>query len=247
MPAGAPAGTVYQRRFTLRPGVDGGVRTLVAEMQDFCHHVRVTITHADGRIIAARGEGIRLPWSACPIGVAGVRGMAGLRVADARSAARWSTERTDNCTHATDLAMVALAHLDDTEPLTYEISVTPATGQVRTARLEAGGELVLEWTTDVLTLTAPDWLAGRTLQRADFARWSAGLDPALREAVTVLRRACHIAPSRDIDLDTMRVAADSIGPSASCHTLQPAMIGLARRIRGSSRAELTPADRQLPE
>jgi hypothetical protein len=238
-----PTGATYQRRFTLRPGEAGdGVRTLDAQMQDYCHHVRVTLSHAGGQILAAKGEGLRLPWSACPLGVAGVGSIAGMRIAEARSPANWPNARTDNCTHAIDLTMLALAHLDDTEPLTYEITVTPASGQVRTARLERDGVLVLEWTSDGQTLTAPDWLAGRTLQRADFMNWSGELDPAMREAVTVLRRACHIAPSRDIDLDAMRVAADSIPPSSSCHTLSPSVIGRASRIRGSSRAELTPAD-----
>ena len=69
------------------------------------------------------------------------------------------------------------------------------------------------------------------------------LEPRAREAAVVLRRACHIAPSRDIDLDTMAVAAESITPSSSCYTLQTGVIEIARRVVGSSRAELTDADR----
>ncbi len=227
--------STYERRFTFRPGA-GGV--LTAEMQDFCHHVRVVLTHDGTRVTAVETEGIRLPWSTCPVGIEGVRGIVGLTVPEARDVRNWTTGPTENCTHAGDLALVALAHTGDTAPLTYEITVTPASGPLRTARLEADGRLVLEWTVAGNTLTGPGEWAGRTLSRSDFLTWSARLEPPLAEAATLLRRACHIAPSRDVDLDRLAVAAESIPPSNSCHTLQPGVIEVARRRRGASRARL---------
>ena len=232
-------GLTYYRRFTVRPAA--GV--LEAHMQDFCHHVKVVLTHADGRIVTAKAEGIRLPWNTCPLGAAGVGRLAGMPVEAARDQANWPGGRTANCVHATDLTLVALEHLLDREPFTYNISVTPAMGRVRAARIDRDGELVMEWTVEGTLLTRPERFAGRSLSRAEFTQWSAQLNAAEREAATVLRRACHIAPSREIDLDTMRVAADSIGPDASCHTLQAGVIERARRNVGASRPELTDADR----
>ena len=75
---------------------------------------------------------------------------------------------------------------------------------------------------------------------------AAKLDPALREPATILRRACHIAPSRDINLDRMRVAADSINADGSCYTLQPDVIEHAHRQQGTFRLELTDDDRLEP-
>jgi Protein of unknown function (DUF2889) len=232
-------GATYYRRITVRP--DEG--SLEAHMQDFCHHVKVVLDHDDGRIVTARAEGLRLPWNTCPLGAAGVSRISGMTAADARNQNNWPGGRIVNCVHAVDLTLVALAHLQDREPFTYYVSVTPAFAPVRIARIERDDQLLLEWTVEGLRLTGPEPYAGRTLARADFNKWAAQLDPVEREAATVLRRACHIAPSREIDLDTMRVAADSIGADASCHTLQEGVIERARRNVGSSRAQLTDDDR----
>jgi hypothetical protein len=232
-------GLTYYRRFTVRPAVG----SLEAHMQDFHHHVKVVLTHADGQIVTANAEGLRLPWNTCPLGAAGVSRISGMSAAEALKQSNWPGGRTANCVHAADLTLVALAHLDDRDSFTYNISVTPAMGKVRTARIDRDGELLLEWIVEGTRITGPEPFAGRRLSRADFNEWAAELDPAEREAATVLRRACHIAPSREIDLDTMRVAADSIRPDASCHTLQDGVIHRARRNLGASRPVLTDADR----
>lgn len=242
------SGLPYHRRITVRPisiESEGGV--LEAQMQDHCHHVRVEVTHAAGRIETAAAQGIRLPWNTCPLALAGVGRLAGMQVDEALDIRNWPGGRTANCVHTSDLALVALAHVQDTQAFVYAITVTPAMGLVRTARLERNGVLLLEWTLEGDTLTSPPAWAGRTLDRTDFQTWTAELEPQLREAAVVLRRACHIAPSRDIDLDTMSVAAESIAPSPSCYTLQPGVIEIARRVVGSSRAELTDADQPSPE
>jgi hypothetical protein len=231
--------STYYRRFTVRP--EQG--RLEAHMQDFCHHVKVVIEHDEGVISTANAEGLRLPWHTCPLGAAGVSRIAGMPASEAQDPTTWPGGRTANCVHTTDLTLVALAHLEGREPFTYDISVTPASGKVRTARVERSGELLLEWVVQGQLLTAPERFAGNSLSRRDFLRWTAELNPQEREAAIVLRRACHIAPSRDIDLDTMRVAGDSIGADSSCHTLQPGVIERARRNIGASRPELTDADR----
>ena len=241
MSAFVVSGEPYHRRITLRPDTPG-TGILEAHMQDHCHHMRVRITHSDGQIVAASGDGLRLPWNTCPLGVAGIGRLTGMTVESALDARNWPGGRTANCVHSADLTLVALAHVDDTETTIYAITVTPATAPVWVARLERNGRLVLEWTVEGSTLTAPAEWAGHTLGRADFQTWTAALDPALKEAATILRRACHIAPSRDIDLDTYQVAAESIGADASCYTLQDGVIDTARRVVGSSRIELTDAD-----
>jgi len=239
-PGFAPSGLPYHRRFTVRP--EPG--RIEAHMQDFCHHVRVVVTHEAGRIVEAFSEGIRLPWNTCPLGAAGVGRIAGLTVDEARNPANWPGGRTANCVHATDVALVALNHAFEREPFTYAISVSPASGRIRSVRLERNDVLAVEWTVKDSRLTAPEELAGRSLNRPDFDDWSGQLPPQEREWATVLRRACHIAPSRDIDLDACEVAVQSIGaPDSSCLTLQPGVAETARRVRGSSRGELTDLDR----
>jgi hypothetical protein len=60
-------------------------------------------------------------------------------------------------------------------------------------------------------------------------------DPDQREHVAILRRACHIAPSRVVDLDDYEVAAQIGMIDSSCHTLQPDVAATSRRVRGSAR------------
>jgi hypothetical protein len=237
------SGEPYFRRITLRPAaIAGGQGRIEAHMQDHVHHVKVVITHADGRVISAIPQGVRLPWDMCPFGIAGVTRIAGMTIEKAREGFVWPGGRTANCVHMVDLTRVALAHVDDTEASSYAITVTPAFAPVREARLERDGQLLLEWTLDGERLIGAEPFNGRTLASSDFGRWREQLAPALQEPATILRRACHIAPSRDIDLDQMRVAADSIRPDSSCFTLQPDVIQTAQRQRGTSRTELTDAD-----
>jgi Protein of unknown function (DUF2889) len=241
------SGEPYHRRITLQPSVlSDGKGRIDAQMQDHVHHMKVVINHEGGRVISAVPQGIRLPWDMCPFGIAGVTRTAGMTIAQAREGLGWPGGRTANCVHMVDLARVALAHVDDTEPSVYAITVTPALAPVREARIERDGNLVLQWTLNEQTLSGAEPFDGRTLAAADFVSWRAKLDPALREPATILRRACHIAPSRDINLDRMRVAADSINADGSCYTLQPDVIEHAHRQQGTFRLALTDDDRLEP-
>ncbi len=238
------SGEPYFRRITLRPSTLGdGKRRIEAHMQDHVHHMKVVITHADGRIISAVPSGIRLPWDMCPFGIAGVTRTAGMTITQAREGMGWPGGRTANCVHMVDLARVALAHVEDTAESVYAITVTPAHAQVRAARIERDGALLLQWTLDGPTLSGDEPFDGRTLAASDFVSWRGKLQPGLREPATILRRACHIAPSRDINLDRMRVAAESINADGSCYTLQPDVIEHAHRQQGTFRIELTDDDR----
>ena len=239
------SGEPYYRRITLRPStLDDGQRRIEAHMQDHVHHMKVVITHADGRIISAVPSGIRLPWDMCPFGIAGVTRTAGMTVAQAREGLGWPGGRTANCVHMVDLARVALAHVDDVDASVYALTVTPALAEVRDARVERDGELVLQWRLEGARLIGDEPFNGHTLRAADFVGWRGKLDPHLREPATILRRACHIAPSRDINLDGMRVAAESINADGSCYTLQPDVIDHAHRQQGTFRIELTDADQR---
>ncbi len=211
-------------------------------MQDHVHHMKVVLTHAGGVVVSAVAEGIRLPWDMCPIGLAGVGRIAGMPVAQALEGIGWPGGRTANCVHMVDLTRMALGHVDETEPFTYSITVTPALAEVREARIERDGRRLLEWTLNGQRLQGKAPFDGHTLAPADFVGWRQELDPALREPASLLRRACHIAPSRDINLDRMRVAAESIKPDSSCYTLQPAVIQTAVRLHGTFRTELTDQD-----
>lgn len=237
------SGEPYYRRITLRPTVQSDGRAQIeAHMQDHVHHMKVVVIHDGGRVISAIPQGVRLPWDMCPFGIAGVTRIAGMTIAQAREGLGWPGGRTANCVHMVDLTRVALAHVDDAVESVYSITVTPAFAPERHARIERDGQLLLEWTLDGEQLIGDEPFHGHTLRAADFVGWRQVLAPELREPATILRRACHIAPSRDINLDRMRVAAESINADGSCYTLQPDVIHQAHRQQGTFRIELTDAD-----
>jgi hypothetical protein len=219
----------YARRIEVRtsPG------RVVAEMEDYVHHFRVEYEHADGFVTRAVGTGVRVPWTTCPIGAAGVAAMAGTAVGPGMGE-KWVSDRTGQCTHVIDLAAVALAHADGPD-VRYDARVSPGGGPYRTATLRADGQPVLTWELeDDVVLTEP--FAGMRVRSRELKQLMLGIDdPERREHVAIMRRACHIAPSRGLDLDNYQVAAEISILDSSCHTLQPQVAATSRRVRGSAR------------
>jgi hypothetical protein len=73
--------------------------------------------------------------------------------------------------------------------------------------------------------------------RGGFFRWADDtLDPDAAEAAIVLRRACEIGMGRGMDLEAVD-SAEELGPmmGAVCYTMQPSVMPVAFRNRGSIR------------
>jgi hypothetical protein len=208
---------------------------VVADMQDFCHHFRVVIDHADGVVTRAEGIGVRVPWTTCPLGAAGVAALAGTALGPMAPPPALTDDRTGQCTHMIDLAAVAIAHATG-DPVHYDVLVTPSLGPQRTATLRRNGEVVLEWQLQRDEVASPGPLQGMQLRGRELRDWvESRTDPDEHELAAVMRRACQIAPSRAIDLDDYQVAAQIGLIDSSCHTLQPSVAPTARRVKGSSR------------
>jgi hypothetical protein len=220
----------YARRIDVRtsPG------RVVAEMEDFVHHFRVELEHADGVVTRAVGTGVRVPWTTCPIGAAGVARLAGAKVGPDTGDSWVGSDRTDQCTHVIDLAAVAVAHADRPS-VRYDARVSPGGGPQRRAVLLADGKPVLEWELEDDLVTSGQFAGLRVRSRELKQRMREMADADQREHVAILRRACHIAPSRSIDLDDYQVASEIGIIDSSCHTLQPQIAGTSRRVRGSAR------------
>jgi hypothetical protein len=240
-------------------------------MADFPHHFRVVLEHRDGVVTDAVAHGLRVPWTTCPLAAAGVGLLAGRRLDEAATPGRWAPDRSRQCVHVLDLAVVAAAHARDTTPTDLEIVVSylphpeadptapvgvrmvrgsAQAGPVwtvtrpehvrREAVLARDGAPRLRWIVDGEGLSGvvvePAEFAGLPMTGATFHARLAGIaDPGRREEVGLLRRACHIAPSRGIDLDQVAVPADLSPPDSSCYTFRPEVATRARRVLGASR------------
>jgi hypothetical protein len=117
----------------------------------------------------------------------------------------------------------------------YEILVTPSARPQRVATLHRNDELVLTWSLDRDRITSPGYpdLGMSTLT---FIAWvRENLDEATQEAAIVLRRACTIAPSRALDMDSYGHSTDLREPDNTCYSHRTTVAWQAVRIKGSTR------------
>jgi len=223
----------YRRRVEVWPG-PGAVE---AEMEDYCHHFRLRISHRDGTVTDVEAEGARVPWETCGAGANGARSMIGTPLAECVAASAWAPDRTTQCVHVIDLALVAVRHALDAFSTRYEVLISPGSHRRREAMLSANEQPLLHWTLDGETVSGPPPFAGLSLARAPFFAWiRANLPEDRHEPAVVLRRACSIGISRGIDLDDYPFAADIHPPDGSCYTYSQDVALSARRMLGSSRA-----------
>lgn len=164
----------------------------------------------------------RAPWTTCPgAGRQLQETFTGVALADFPARG----EKTANCTHLYDLALLGARHAHDREPLVYDILVCDQVEGVRRAELRRDGETVLGWTEAGMKILQPEELAGRQL--LDLQSWIQGLEPPLQEAARLLRWGNIMANGRSIPLEQQ---SDATRMPPSCYTFQPERSSQARRV-----------------
>jgi hypothetical protein len=224
-----------RRRFRVTPGA-GWIR---AEVEDDYHCMAVTLRHVNGVATKVEAEQDRAPWTTCPGAVAQVeRTFTGVAL-DAFPA---RGEKTANCTHLHDLALLAAAHAADTRPLVYDILVSdPAAGR-RRLELRRDGAPVMSWVEQDGRFVEPAGLAGLSL--GDMRAFIDSLAPPQQEEARILRWAGFIAHGRQIPLEQQ---SDATRMPPNCYTFQPDMAAKAQRvgeIRDFSAGTARPLDRR---
>jgi len=208
----------FRRRFRVTPA-PGLVRS---EVEDDYHCMSVSLHHDAGIATAVQAELLRAPWSTCPGAAAVCESTFGGRpLADFPVFG----EKTSNCTHLYDLALLAAAHALDDYPLVYDICVSDPVGGVREAQIFRDGERVLGWTDRDFEIVEPAELAG--MDFATMRRWIESLDAAGQEAARLLRWGAVIARGRTIPLERQ---SDASRMPPNCYTFQPERAAIARRI-----------------
>jgi Protein of unknown function (DUF2889) len=228
----------YRRRIrtlTVEPGVvEGG-------LEDDFHHFEVTLRHDGQRVTGIETRSRRWPWATCPDAAANLRPINGMPLSPRCTAIAEVADPRMNCTHQFDLAGLCVTHAAHAlECRQYDAELPPAIDGITTPRLWRDGELVLSWTlswrgggrrlVDSAPYDAAPWRGG-------FFRWADRIfDPETAEAAIVLRRACEIGMGRGMDLEAYDSAAE-LGPMMGgvCYTMQPSVMPVAFRNRGSIR------------
>lgn len=230
------ASCAYRRCIALDAPGDGVV---VAALEDDFHHFVVTLRHDGTHVTSVECDSRRWPWTTCPDAAGPLRALAGMPLARRFTAAGGWTDPRRNCSHQFDAAALAVTHAAwGRRRRRYDVEVPPRDGDGRTrVRLWVDRALRIEWTVTWTGLVdPPPGLAGAPW-RGGFMRWAdEHLDEEAAECAIVARRAADISIGRGWDLDAIP-SADRLPPvmAAVCYTMQPDVIGSARRHVGSIR------------
>ncbi|HKD65437.1 MAG TPA: hypothetical protein VKB84_01260 [Candidatus Binataceae bacterium] len=235
----------YRRRIRITT-VPGKAR---ADIEDDAHRYGVALLHNGTMVTAIRGEGLRTPWTLCIDAAKLVDRLVGMALTPDAGAIYKYTDGRFQCTHAFDVAGLAIAHaFRGTPHRQYDIDVPYPVLEPnarKTVTLLRDGRLALQWTVEGGNIITPEPYAGRSL--ADVVRWAkkSFTDPDDYEAVVVARRATHISGVKTQDLDTRVSAADGGQSMGRCWVFQPERAHVSWRIRGNTRDFTPSADPML--
>jgi hypothetical protein len=215
---------------------------VAAGIEDDFHYFTVELRHDGRRVVAMDAASRRWPWSTCPGAAEPLRALAGMPLSPrCLAVGDWADPR-QNCTHMFDLAGLAVAHAarggapGTTRQYDVAIPFGAQFGGRHDVRLWRDGDLLLTWTLDGRDCVAPPPYS-EVRWRGGFLRWAdEHLDADAAEAAIVLRRACDIGMGRGMDLDAVDSAEQLLDTQgAICHTMQPGVVEVALRNRGTIR------------
>ncbi|MDH4040401.1 MAG: hypothetical protein OEW92_05065 [Gammaproteobacteria bacterium] len=208
----------FRRRFRITP-LPGHVTT---EVEDDYHCMSVSVSHDAITASTVKADLARAPWSTCPGAVAQCETtFSGVALAEFPARG----EKTSNCTHLYDLALLAAAHALDSVPMVYDIFVSDPVDGKRQAEIQRDGLTVLKWSDSNFHILEPLELEGMPL--LDMREWIASLDGPGQEAARLLRWGSVIAHGRTIP---MAKQSDASRMPPNCYSFQPEQSVRARRI-----------------
>ena len=199
----------FRRRLLVTPGAN----RVTAALEDDYHCMLVTLYHDGSKVTEINTIMERAPWTTCP-GAPEVLKATFAGVALAEVAARG--EKRSNCTHLHDLAVLAVAHANDSETVRYDILVCDPVEGLVTSEIRRDGVAVLRIEHRDNIVTAPDEIAGSSLLK--LRSWIDSLDGLEREAARLLQWGTILGHGRIIPMER-QVNASRVPPN--CYTFQP--------------------------
>ena len=242
--------------FRRRIGVRNDARLVLAEVEDEMHHFGVAIRHDGTRVTSVEGTAKRWPWSTCPGAMAELAVLVGAPLGGPLSAlARRAS--SEQCTHAFDLACLAVCHATTgRDAVLYDAVVPDWHVPPIQAELRRDGVVVLAWTTDGSRVLDDPAFAGADLRRGFLAWADAHLDRRGALAASVLRRVADTPREPALGGVITPLEVHPSGTGEPHGTAQPARMVVALRSRGSLRdfgrdpgaplADWTPSGRSGP-
>lgn len=244
------------RRRIIAVAAPGAVR---AAIEDDFHHFELVLRH-DGRTVTAiESCSVRTPWTLCPSAGDQLGKLIGQPLGTDIYRRTCLPDVREQCTHQFELAKFAIAQAARAGQRQYEVTVpdrqgctthvfTRPDGKIDVSsraldgrthpELRRDGKVMLAWDVEGEMIISPDPFTGRTLRA--LGKWAVTqavcghFDDDFLEAVTVLRRAVHIASGRIVPLDTIPRADFHPPQIGACYVLQPERAATALRVIGAT-------------
>jgi hypothetical protein len=209
----------YRRRFRITPLAD----RVTTALEDDYHHMVVTVHHANGIATAIEADLLRAPWTTCPGSPAkAIATFTGVALAEFTARG----EKTANCTHLHDLAVLAATHAGDRAATVIDILVSDQVGGKNRAELRRNGETLLRWVIEGgFTLVEPAQFGGVHLMKIKPLLEAS--DAEGQEWIKLLRWGAIVAHGRAIP---MSAQDDASRMPPNCFTFQPERKGEAKRV-----------------
>lgn len=211
-------GPHFRRRIEIVPKTG----KVTVALEDDYHRMTVIITHDDLVATAIEADMIRVPWTTCPGAQAELALTFQQQPLEAFAAIG---EKTRNCTHLHDMALLGAAHVADEVKTEFDMRVSDPIGETREAELYRNGERLLSWAFNGATISGEGMPAGLSLYA--LSAWIATLDRPTQEAARLLRWGSMIALGRALSLDEQSAAGKQ--QLGVCYTFQANRIANARR------------------
>jgi hypothetical protein len=185
----------YRRRLVFSAVKSG----LVAQVDDSFHSYWLILDHDGDEVTGVDAGFVRAPTDMCPGASAGLKAMVGsfLRAGVGELIAK--LPRASNCTHLTDLAIWAVAHVGTSA--TWDIEVPDQAGSPVWIEIDRDGQVVHRWQVGSSQVVLPADFAEKPLMGGfiNWARKAFSGDELL--AATMLQRGLFVARGRQHIVD----------------------------------------------
>lgn len=212
--------------------------SVLAELEDCSHAMRLTLHHRDRCISGIEGEVLRAPVNTCAEAPARLQEFVGQPLSG--SSEEWikRINPTRHCTHLHDITLMAIAHVQGENPVRQlDITVTDEANSVMNAEILLDGNAIHRWQVKGREILAPDRLKGKPLFKG-FIQWVCEeLSGEEQICALALQRGLLVSNARRWDMPSVYgKPADTFGPGKNiCYSYSEERIHSAWRSPDSVR------------
>jgi hypothetical protein len=234
---------VFRRRIRLTKTAT----SVVAELEDCSHAMRLTLHHHNGVISGIEGEVLRAPVNTCAEAPTRLQEFVGHALNGSNDVWIKQIDPSQQCTHLHDIALMAISHAQGDDPVRQlDIAITDEANSVMNAEILLNGAAIHRWQVKNREIIAPEKLKGKPLFK--------GFIPWVREELSSEEQVCALAMQRGLLVSNARrwdmpsvygKPADTFGPGKNiCYSYSETRIHSAWRSVDSVR-DFTDTPEQL--